>query len=464
MGRRQAVDGALKWFDEGFFEKQLAERVSVPTESQNLQRREELRSYLSNNIGGPLENIGFTYEILEHPAKSGQPFMIAEYKESNELPTVLLYGHGDVVNGNASEWSEGLTPFSLVARDDRWYGRGTADNKGQHTINIAALEHVFQERRGSLGFNCTWLFEMGEEIGSPALSEVCEEYSLNLSADVLIASDGPRVNRTRPTLFLGNRGGVNFRMTLTPRSSYYHSGNWGGVLINPAVRLANAISSIVDEHGVLQVDELKPNSLTSEIREYLCDIEVGGNEGDPTIDPDWGEPNLTPSEKLYGWNTLEVLSIISGDPESPANAIPFSASAVCQLRFVVGTRWNELLDILRKHLDGRGFDDIKLELLQSFPATRLDPSEKLVGWTMSKIAEATGKKPALLPNFGGSLPNYVFSDILKLPTLWIPHSYPSCGQHAADEHMLKSVAREGLSLMTELFWDIGDEGVALKRH
>ncbi|GAB7273707.1 hypothetical protein DZS_51070 [Dickeya ananatis] len=64
----------------------------------------------------------------------------------------------------------------------------------------------------------------------------------------------------------------------------------------------------------------------------------------------------------------------------------------------------------------------------------------------------------MLPNLGGSLPNEVFADILGLPTLWIPHSYPACGQHAVDEHMLISVAREGLQIMTRLFWELGEQG------
>lgn len=123
--------------------------------------------------------------------------------------------------------------------------------------------------------------------------------------------------------------------------------------------------------------------------------------------------------------------------------------------------FTEALEILRRHVDCRGFNDIALDLLQVYHATRFDPSHKLVDFTLSTIAEATGKKPALLPNFGGGVPNYIFSDILKMPTLWIPHSYPSCGQHGADEHMLKSIGREGLKVMVQMFWKIGEDGIAL---
>ncbi|MGQ3027860.1 MAG: M20 peptidase family dipeptidase, partial [Ferrovibrionaceae bacterium] len=87
-----------------------------------------------------------------------------------------------------------------------------------------------------------------------------------------------------------------------------------------------------------------------------------------------------------------------------------------------------------------------------------------VGWALASLTRTTGKKPALLPNLGGSLPNDVFADILGLPTIWVPHSYPACSQHAPNEHLLGSVAREALQIMAGLFWDLGEEGQAVRRR
>lgn len=151
----------------------------------------------------------------------------------------------------------------------------------------------------------------------------------------------------------------------------------------------------------------------------------------------------------------------SGNPQRPMNAIPGKATAVCQLRFVVGTDWENIAQHLENHLAAAGFADVKAELLRGSPATRLDPEDPLVGWALASMQKSSGKKPALLPNLGGSLPNDVFANILQLPTLWMPHSYPACGQHAADEHMLKSIAREGLIMMTRLLWEFGENGEQL---
>ena len=76
------------------------------------------------------------------------------------------------------------------------------------------------------------------------------------------------------------------------------------------------------------------------------------------------------------------------------------------------------------------------------------------------MARSTGKSIAILPNLAGTLPNDVFSDILGLPTLWVPHSYPACAQHAPNEHLLVDVAREGLQIMGGLFWDLGNTDTA----
>ncbi len=132
----------------------------------------------------------------------GGPALIAERRrEEGASVTTLCYGHGDVIRGLEPQWNEGLSPWELTRQGDRLYGRGTADNKGQHSINIAALAAVLKTRC-KLGFNDKFLVETGEEVGSPGLREICRNHKDKLAADVLIASDGPRLAPDRPTIFL----------------------------------------------------------------------------------------------------------------------------------------------------------------------------------------------------------------------------------------------------------------------
>ena len=284
-----------------------------------------------------------------------------------------------------------------------------------------------------------------------------------LAADALIASDGPRVNAERPTVFLGSRGLINFKLTLRLREGGHHSGNWGGLLANPAIILAHAIATLVSKNGVVLVEGLRPPPIPDAVRQALADISIGGDPLDPPIDEGWGEPGLTPAERVFGWNTLEVLAVKAGNPEHPVNAIPPYAVAHCQLRFVVGTDWTHVADHLRKHFDARGLAMIGVDVEQSNAATRLSPDDPWVRWAIASLERTSGKRVALLPNLGGTLPNDAFAEVLGLPTIWIPHSYPGCSQHAPDEHLLGPVAREGLQMMAGLFWDLGDSGATLSR-
>jgi acetylornithine deacetylase/succinyl-diaminopimelate desuccinylase-like protein len=455
MTRAEAIVRAQRQFDSGEFRETLARRIAIPTESQNPERANVLVSYLEDELRPAFEAMGFDCRLLTHP-RARAPFLFAQRIEDPSLPTVFGYGHGDVIRGLESEWKEGLSPWRLEERDGRWYGRGIADNKGQHSINMQAMANVLAAR-GRLGFNAKYLVEMGEETGSAGLREICEVNRDIFAADLLIASDGPRLRVDRPTIFLGSRGSVNFDLSIDARKGGHHSGNWGGLISNPGIQLAHAIASIVSPVGQIRIPEWVPPSLPDSVRRALADCEVDGGADGPTVEPWWGEPGLTPAERVFGWCSFEVLAFKTGNPETPVNAIPPRAWARCQLRFVVGIDPKQILPALRRHLDRQGFPMVQVAATREemFHATRIDPDDPWVQWAVASIANTSGKKPALLPNLGGSLPNDVFTDVLGLRTVWVPHSYPGCSQHAPNEHLPPEVLREGLSVMTGLYWDLG---------
>jgi acetylornithine deacetylase/succinyl-diaminopimelate desuccinylase-like protein len=458
--RSVAVAYAADYFDSGAFLADLGRRVAFRTESQATGRHPDLLGYLEQEMFPAAHRLGATARVAGNPDPTGGPFLIAHRREGPELPTVLTYGHADVVLGEEHRWRAGLDPWQVTVEQDRWYGRGTADNKGQHTINLAALDQVLRARGGRLGFNLTILIETGEESGSPGLWEFCARHRDELSADVLIASDGPRVAAGQPTIFLGARGCAWFTLRVPLRERSYHSGNWGGVLANPATVLASAVACLVDARGRILVPALRPPAIPQAVRAALSTIPVGGSPGDPGIDQDWGEPGLTPAERVFGWNTLEVLSLAAGNPHVPVNAIPGSAHAHCQLRFVAGTDISGLATALRSHLDRHGCAMVAVEPGPIMGASRTDPDDPWVKFALDSLERSTGARPALLPNVGGTLPNDAFTGELGLPTIWIPHSYPACAQHAPDEHLLAPLAREALQLMAALFWDLGEHEFA----
>jgi len=199
MTRADAIARAHQELHSGAFLAELDRRVGFQTESQNPERGDVLRAYLEQDLQPAFSKLDFSSRLIESPSGKG-PYLLAEYKESSSAPTILMYGHGDVVDGMTGEWRDNLDPWRTTTVGNRVYGRGTADNKGQHSINLSALRAVREARGGRLGFNAKFIIETGEEIGSPDLNQVCLSLRDELKADLFLASDGPRLSAERPTI------------------------------------------------------------------------------------------------------------------------------------------------------------------------------------------------------------------------------------------------------------------------
>ena len=458
--RQGSIGRAEAYIDGGQFEADLARRVAIRTESQALPAsRGELDRYVTAEMIPSFEKLGFTCRTFENPVTGQGPVLLATRIEDPELPTVLGYGHGDVIRGQDTQWSKGKGPWVLARDGDKLYGRGTADNKCQHTINMAAMAAVMAERGGKLGFNAKYIIEMAEETGSAGLDDVVLGDQGAFAATVLIASDGPRATATRPTIVLGNRGALTFDLVCKLREGGHHSGNWGGLLADPAVILSHAIASFVGPRGGLKLKAWLPPPIAPNIRAVLKDVTIEGGPGAPLPDTTWGEIGLSGPEKVYAWNSFAVLAMISGNPDAPVNAIAPFARARCQLRYVVGTRVDDVLPALRRHLDQQNFKTVEIVAVPEvgrFEATRTDPDHPWAQWAVASFEKTSGGKPAVIPSSGGGVPNHLFQTGLAMPTIWIPHSYPGCSQHAPDEHILMPVARSALQLMAGLYWDLGE--------
>jgi acetylornithine deacetylase/succinyl-diaminopimelate desuccinylase-like protein len=201
--------------------------------------------------------------------------------------------------------------------------------------------------------------------------------------------------------------------------------------------------------------------MSKAVKEALADIEVDSGEAGPEVDPGWGEPGLTPAERVYGSNVFNILAFTTGTPGRPVNAIPPKAVANCQLRFVAGTDETAVMPALQRHLDAKGFASVKVTPPPAandgrFAARRTEPDHPWAQFVAGSLQRSSNAKPAIVPQSGGSICNDVFTDVLGLPIVWIPHSYGACSQHAPDEHLLMPLARSAAELMAGLYWDIGE--------
>jgi acetylornithine deacetylase/succinyl-diaminopimelate desuccinylase-like protein len=455
--REGAIARTVAGFDSGAFRTLLADLVAVPSTAQDPAHDAALGDYLDAHIRPWLQRLGFDVAIHRNPEAGFGPILTAARIEDAARPTVITYGHGDTVRGLDEQWSDGLAPWRLTERDGRWYGRGVVDNKGQHALNLFALEHVLAERGGRLGFNLKLVLEMAEERGSGGLRAFVAGQRAQLAADVLIGSDGPRVDPALPTIKTGTRGTVHFDLAVRLRPGGVHSGHWGGITRDPAVILAHAIAAIIDRNGKILVPGWQP-PLDPRLGAMLAGCPVGGGSADSaTVDAGWGEPGRTPAERIYASNSFIVLAMLSGRPENPVNAVAPDARAHCQIRYTVDTPADSFMPALRAHLDAQGFGEVAIENAGTrMPASRTAADNPWVGWAAASIARSLGRAPQLVPNSSGGLPGDVFVDHLGVPLLWIPHSYSGCKQHGPDEHALPAVLREGAAMMAGIWWDLGE--------
>ncbi len=450
--RDTAVTLARAIAEDDAFRSALADLIAFPTDSKSADA--PLHAYLAHVAQG-FGAMGFQTQGY---TADGHPFLIASRIEGADLPTILGYAHGDTVPGMAGQWAAGRDPWTLTedATTGRWYGRGIADNKGQMLVNMTALQAVLAAR-GSLGFNTHVLIEMGEEIGSPGLAKICERLKDRLKPDLLIASDGPRIDAGQPTIFLGARGGATFRLRLKRREGGRHSGNFGGALRNPALELAHALATIASPKGALRVAGWVPDGVPEAARAALAGLTPAGGE----VDADWGAEGLTPAERIHAWNSAEILAFSAGNIAQPVNAIPDQAEAIVQLRYVPGIDDTRLEQALRAHLDAHGHGDVGIAREGSqFRASATPVDHPAARFAAASLERTHGSAPVVLPSLGGSLPNDIFTEILGIPTVWVPHSYPGCSQHAPDEHLPRAIFAEAAGLMAGLYWDLGETSKA----
>jgi acetylornithine deacetylase/succinyl-diaminopimelate desuccinylase-like protein len=369
----------------------------------------------------------------------------------------------------AGKWEEGSSPWEVREVGDRIYGRGTADNKGQHTAVMLALEALIAVR-GNLGFNSRFLIDTCEETGSPGLREFCRINKDRLRADLFIGSDGPRFSLGTPATYGGARGAIEFDLTCNLRERGLHSGNWGGLAANPAVMIAHAISSLISASGRISVRELVPGGISEPVRRELARVDIAPDPSGPKVDLWWGEPGLSAAERVFAWSAIEVLAFSAGNPENPVNAIPPKAWARCQLRHTVDVPIDVVLPAIRARLVECGIREVEVNAVRASGIavdcvpTRLDPDHPAVKFVMASIDNTLSVRPVYLPNMGGTICNDCFADILELPTVWVPLSYTGCNQHAPNEHVLKPLIHQGLAMLAGIFWDCGDPDAAPFLH
>lgn len=392
-------------------------------------------------IGETAEYIAEVLRGMGMPARllptDGWPMVLAERIEDPDLPTVLLYGHYDVQPPDPlDEWIS--PPFEPEVRAGRLYGRGVADNKGQHFAQILALESLLacHER---LPCNVKVLLEGEEEVGSPHIAAFVEQDRDEVMADLVIISDGPVHETGQPAIVFGVRGIVGFELRARGADRDLHSGNWGNVAPNPIWTLVHLLATMKNDRGAIAIDgfydDVQP--LTDREREALAKLETDLEEVKATLGAtELDMPASRPiPERLSAWPTFTINGLHGGyGGPGMKTVLPHEAFVKCDMRLVEAQSAADVFAKVEDHVR-RHAPNVTMTRLGSMEPSKTPLDSPYTGPIRDAIRVAQGEEPVLVPALGGSLPNYVFTRILGIPAFTVPYANPDEANHAPNENL-----------------------------
>jgi acetylornithine deacetylase/succinyl-diaminopimelate desuccinylase-like protein len=422
-----------------------------------------------------MEKRGIKASILE---TKGNPVVYGELNVLNADRTLMFYVHYDGQPVDPTKWTE-TKPFKPTLRpgkleagsttpkpipfppagtkyneDWRIYARGSSDDRAPIIGILYAIEAI-KKANIPLKNNLKFIFEGEEEAGSTNLRPFLEEHKSQLASDVLFMCDGPGYYSGDPTLFFGVRGITSIEITVYGPNTSIHSGHYGNWAPNPAMRLAQLLATMKDADGKVRVkgfydtvvpltgSEIEALKKVPSFDSYIMELYgFSGTEGSGKSLIELIQlPSLNINGLQSGWVGKQARTII-----------PPSATASIDIRLTKGNDAKDMVQKVIDHIKSLGYrivdQDPDQKTRREYPLiARVEHTEG--GYLASRtsmdlpvskqtIASLTGyfdKDPVLLPSLGGSLPIYVFTDTLNVPTIGISIANHDNNQHQPDENI-----------------------------
>jgi len=368
---------------------------------------------------------------------AGWPLVLGHRAGPPGAPTVLVYGHYDVQPPDPLDaWAS--PPFEPEVRDGRLYGRGGADNKGQHLAQLLAVESLLATR-GELPCTVKVLLDGEEEIGSPHLAGFAAAERELLAADLVVWSDGPVDPGGGWRLVFGVRGIASFELRARGANRSLHSGNWGGVAPNPLWTLVHLLATMRDARGRITVDgfgdEVEPLGPAERAALDRLPVDVEAVKADLGLERLDAPVERGFAERLAAWPTLTINGLHGGyGGQGTQTVLPAEAVAKCDVRLVHAQRAGDVYDKLEAHVR-RHAPGVELVRQGSMEPSRTPMDSAWTAPIRAAMAAAQGAEPLLVPVLGGSLPLHVFTGVLGLPTFGIPLGNPDQANHAPNENL-----------------------------
>lgn len=442
------IDAARVWsrsHGDGFLE-QLKDFLRIPSLSGSPDYAGDVLAaaeWLAQN----LREAGVEHVTVMPTA--GHPVVYGDWLHAGaEKPTVLVYGHYDVVPASKEDgWD--TEPFEPVIRDGRIYARGATDDKGQLFTHVKALEAYIAT--GGAPVNVKFLMEGEEEISSPNLRPFLEEHLDLLAADVCVISDSSMRTIDEPAITYSLRGMTYIEVTVGGPKDDLHSGFYGGAVHNPALALVELLARMFDENNTIAVpgfyDDVVPISdrERAEIaKSEMSELDLMDATGVPQV---WGEDDFTIRERVSARPTMEINGITSGwGGPGPKTIIPVDAKAKISSRLVANQDPHKIYELLRDFFMSNAPPtvNVRVDLLTTGEPALVD--FELPEMQAAKRAYETGwGATPIFVRGGGSIP--IVADILHLlemPVVMMGFGLDTDGLHGTNEHFSIEMFQRGI--------------------
>jgi acetylornithine deacetylase/succinyl-diaminopimelate desuccinylase-like protein len=430
MADYKKIDTYLeKHLDESIGElSKLAAQPSVG--AQNLGMKE-----CANLVADMLKARGFTVELQ---SAGGPPVVFGERKGRSNR-TILFYNHYDVQPPEPLELWES-PPFEPTRRDGKLFARGVSDDKGHITSRLFAIDALLTE--GELPCNVKFIIEGEEETSSVHLHDYVLHNQEKLAADACIWEFGGIDHRGIPMQYLGLRGICYVELWVETASTDVHSGLGGSIFPNAAWRLVWALRSLKGSDEKIRIPGfydkvLKPTERDVALFEALPEV---SEEYRTRYGIKYFINGLSDGVELRMAEVFEPTCTICGltsgyQGNGSKTVLPARASAKVDFRLVPDQRPDEILKLLRSHLDAEGFSDVHIDYLGGENPARTDPDDPFIKLVVDTSYEIYGTPMEIVPMVGGSGPSYPFIHDLKLPVATAGLGHPDSRAHAPNENI-----------------------------
>jgi acetylornithine deacetylase/succinyl-diaminopimelate desuccinylase-like protein len=417
------------------FLAELKDFVRFPTISSQAGHAGDLKKCAAW-LAAHLRRVGL--ESVRVIPTRGHPIVYGAWQRALGRPTVLLYGHYDVVPVDpVKEWR--TPPFEPTIRGDDLYGRGACDDKGQLFAHIKALESYLMTER-HLPVNVKCLFEGEEELDSPNFAPFVAKNRRALSAHAAVMSDTRMLAPDRPAISYAERGTLRLELEVHGPRQDLHSGNFGGAVHNPLQALCEMIATLHDASGRVAIPGFYEDVRTWSEKERGYMERTGPRDAeilaDARVERGWGEPGYSLYERTTLRPALTLNGIVGGHQGSGVKAvIPASALAKLSFRLVPDQDPQRIARLFSGHIARISPPAVRssVRVLSDARPALIDRDDASMRAAAFAYRKGFGKSPVFVRS-GGTIPVVnMFQEILGIPTVLMGFALPDDRIHAPNE-------------------------------